>query len=216
MNQDNINNIQNAIDYLRSAKTDKNKELITYAIDYINKAINGLKNEVVENEVPYISTYYIKPIVKPDEDVIIDYYITDWNRKDIVNNDFSEMFTVTVRVEGRDEIKIPFLKAGNHSVNIGSFNDFVEEFYNVIGFVNDSPITTFNPEKIFESFEIEDIYRQYEVDIYDIVEDLDYLVTKTGSLYENDSYKSTPNKEFIKILEKCKYDDYIIIIIGND
>ena len=99
---------------------------------------------------------------------------------------------------------------------IGSFNDFVEEFYNVIGFVNDSPITTFNPEKIFESFEIEDIYRQYEVDIYDIVEDLDYLVTKTGSLYENDSYKSTPYKEFIKILEKCKYDDYIIIIIGND
>ena len=99
---------------------------------------------------------------------------------------------------------------------IGSFNDFTEEFYNVIGFVNDSSITTFNPEKIFESFEIEDIYRQYEVDIYDIVEDLDYLVTKTGSLYENDSYKSTPNKEFIKILEKCKYDDYIIIIIGND
>ena len=70
MNQDNINNIQNAINYLRSAKTDKNKELITYAIDYINKAINGIKNEVVENEVPYISTYYIKPIVKSDEDVM--------------------------------------------------------------------------------------------------------------------------------------------------
>ena len=45
MNQDNINNIQNAIDYLRSAKTDKNKELITYAIDYINKVINGIENE---------------------------------------------------------------------------------------------------------------------------------------------------------------------------
>ena len=127
MNQDNINNIQNAIDYLRSAKTDKNKELITYAIDYINKAINGINNEYVENEVPYISTYYIKPIVKPNEDVIIDYYITDWNRKDIVNNDFSEMFTVTVRVEDRDDIKIPFLKAGNHSVNIGSFNDLDNE-----------------------------------------------------------------------------------------
>ena len=132
MNQDNINNIQNAIDYLRSAKTDKNKELITYAIDYINKAIHGIENEVVEkeyveNEVPYISTYYIKPIVKPDEDVIIDYYITDWNRKDIVNNNFSETFTVTVRVEDRDEIKIPFLKAGNHSVNIGSFNDLDNE-----------------------------------------------------------------------------------------
>ena len=42
MNQDNINNIQNAINYLTSAKTDKNKELITYAIDYINKAINEL------------------------------------------------------------------------------------------------------------------------------------------------------------------------------
>ena len=42
MNQDNINNIQNAIDYLRSAKTDKNKELITYAISCIDDVINNL------------------------------------------------------------------------------------------------------------------------------------------------------------------------------
>ena len=34
------------------------------------------------NEVPYISTYYIKPIVKPGEEVFIDYYITDYYYKE--------------------------------------------------------------------------------------------------------------------------------------
>ena len=38
------------------------------------------------NEVPYISTYYIKPIVKPGEEVFIDYYITDYYYKEYMEN----------------------------------------------------------------------------------------------------------------------------------
>ena len=76
-----------------------------------------------QNEVPYISTYYIKPIVSPDEEVIIDYYITDYYHKEYVNEDYSEIFTVTVRIEGKDDIIIKNLQAGDHSVSLGMFPD---------------------------------------------------------------------------------------------
>ncbi|WP_434798712.1 MucBP domain-containing protein [Terrisporobacter vanillatitrophus] len=74
-----------------------------------------------QNEVPYISTYYIKPIIKPDEEVIIDYYITDYYHKEYVEEDFSEIFTVTVRIEGKDDIIVKNLKAGDHSISLGTF-----------------------------------------------------------------------------------------------
>ena len=60
----------------------------------------------VENEVPYISTYYIKPIVEPNEEVIIDYYIRDYHGKDIFKDEFTDKFTVTVRIDGKDDIII--------------------------------------------------------------------------------------------------------------
>ena len=72
--------------------------------------------------------------------------------------------------------------------DIVSFEDFAEEMYNIIGFVGEYPIMSINPESLFDSFEIEDIYRKSEIDIYDISEDLDYLVTKSGMLYEAGSY----------------------------
>lgn len=80
-----------------------------------------LSMNYVENEVPYISTYYIKPIVKPNEEVIIDYYIRDYHGKDIFKDEFTDKFTVTVRIDGKDDIIIKNLQAGDHSVNLGSF-----------------------------------------------------------------------------------------------
>lgn len=100
--------------------------------------------------------------------------------------------------------------------DIDSFEDFAEEMYNIIGFVGEYPIMSVNPESLFDSFEIEDIYRKSEIDIYDIPEDLDYLVTKSGMLYEAGSYYSTHSKELVKILEKCNYNDYVVIIVGYD
>ena len=87
-----------------------------------------------QNEVPYISTYYIKPTVKPDEEVIIDYYITDYYHKEYVNEDYSELFTVTVRVEGKDDIVVKGLKAGDHSISLGSFPelDGVEQKFSIL------------------------------------------------------------------------------------
>lgn len=99
--------------------------------------------------------------------------------------------------------------------NIHSFEDYALEYWNVIGFVGDDPIIRFNPEALFEDFLIEDIYQVSEVDPYDIVCDIDYLLDKDGTLYELQTYEESP-KGFIRILQQCDFNDYIVIINGID
>ena len=101
------------------------------------------------NEVPYISTYYIKPVVEPGEEVFIDYYITDYYYKEYMekynlkeynwgddswtgevwNN---ETFTVTVRVEGQEDKLYHNLKAGDHQVSLGSFSTEGEQKFSIL------------------------------------------------------------------------------------
>lgn len=99
--------------------------------------------------------------------------------------------------------------------DIHSFEDYALEYWNVIGFVGDDPIIRFNPEALFEDFLIEAIYEVSEVDPYDIVYDIDYLLDKDGTLYELQTYEAIPNG-FIRILQQCDYNDYIVIINGID
>lgn len=84
------------------------------------------------NEVPYISTYYIKPIVKPGEEVFIDYYITDYYQKEYIEEDYSETFTVTVKIEGQNDKLYHYLKAGDHKVSLGSFNNEEEQKFSIL------------------------------------------------------------------------------------
>lgn len=101
------------------------------------------------NEVPYISTYYIKPIVKPGEEVFIDYYITDYYYKEYMEkynlkeDDWgddnwteevwnNETFTVTVRVEGQDDKLYHYLNAGDHQVSLGSFSTEGEQKFSIL------------------------------------------------------------------------------------
>ena len=101
------------------------------------------------NEVPYIATYYIKPIVKPNEEVFIDYYITDYYHKEYMENynlkedDWgddhwteevwnNEIFTVTVRVEGQEDKVYPNLNAGDHQVSLGSFSIDGEQKFSIV------------------------------------------------------------------------------------
>ena len=101
------------------------------------------------NEVPYISTYYIKPVVKPGEEVFIDYYITDYYYKEYMGkynlkNDNlgddnwtekvwnNETFTVTVRIDGKDDKLYHYLKAGDHQVSLGSFSTEGEQKFSIL------------------------------------------------------------------------------------
>lgn len=99
---------------------------------YSQKALANEEKSINQNEVPYISTYYIKPIVSPTEDVIIDFYITNYNHTEYVEEIYNSKFTVTVKIEGKDDIILKDLKAGDHSVNLGKFSTLGEQKFSII------------------------------------------------------------------------------------
>ena len=81
------------------------------------------------NEIPYISTYYINPTVTLNEEVFIDFYITDYYQKEYQDEDFSEVFDVTVKVDGKKNRTYTNLKAGDNTISLGSFNnEGIKEF----------------------------------------------------------------------------------------
>lgn len=99
--------------------------------------------------------------------------------------------------------------------NIHSFEDYALEYWDVIGFVGEDPIIRFNPEALFEDFLIEAFYQVSEVDPYDVVYDIDYLLDKDDTLYELETYEVIP-KGFIRILQQCDFNDFIVVINGID
>lgn len=84
------------------------------------------------NCVPYISTYYIKPIVEINEDVKINFYITDFYHKEYLNDNFDEKFSVLIKVSGKENIVINDLTAGDHEINIGSFSEVGEKKFSLL------------------------------------------------------------------------------------
>lgn len=78
--------------------------------------------EIDINQVPYISTYYIKPIVDLDEEVIIEYYITDYEQKEYRQGDTSQRFILQYGVDGqiKQQTNLP---AGDHAINLGKLKE---------------------------------------------------------------------------------------------
>lgn len=83
------------------------------------------KLTVPPNEVPYISSYYIKPMVLPGEDVIIDFYVSDYHN--LHQTRMSNHFRYRVVATANDrEIILSDLLSGDHQVNFGSFSEETE------------------------------------------------------------------------------------------
>ena len=96
MNQENLNVIQEAINYLKSAKLDTDKNLINYAINYINLAINNYNKEnnnvdedIVKDEhfiydeksLPNIFINYYNPKIYYEDDVVIPFRFDDYHQR---------------------------------------------------------------------------------------------------------------------------------------
>ena len=89
------------------------------------------KTNININEVPYISTYYINPIISPNEDVIIDFYVTDFSRSEYTSDDYSNKFTITIKIDGKKSIVKKNVKAGDNSINIGKFSSLGEQNFSI-------------------------------------------------------------------------------------
>ena len=109
-------------------------------------------NDININEVPYISTYYIEPKVSPNEDVIIDYYVTDYYHKEYTEEDTSETFTITVKIDGQTDIVKKNVKSGNNSINIGKFKTTGEQKFSIIA----TDQYCRNSHELFNFFLVED------------------------------------------------------------
>ena len=80
-----------------------------------------LEDSSVRNLVPYISTYYVQPTIKPNETLTLSYFVTDYyGRSYTLNSDFYR-YTIIVKCDGKETQTINNVKAGEHQVTIGSF-----------------------------------------------------------------------------------------------
>ena len=78
---------------------------------------------IVGWEHPYISTYYVEPVVEDDEDCVIRYYVTDYDHSLVRKGDASKRFDVTLklttdRVDFRVE-KQRGVESGDGAFNLG-------------------------------------------------------------------------------------------------
>ena len=73
-----------------------------------------------KDQVPYVSTYYIKATVRTGEDVKIKFYVTDYYQKEHRENDNTRTFKVIIKATGKEAIT-KTVKAGNTEISLGSF-----------------------------------------------------------------------------------------------
>lgn len=175
------------------------------------------------NHVPYISTYYIKPIVSPKDDVIIDFYVTDYNHKEYVAEDKSEEFTLTLKSEGKKTLVKKNIKAGDNSINIGKFKELGEKKFSI--FATDKYGR--NSHELFNFFLVQDkqsvkSYTMTNADLnkYNIKNNDNYekkqIVTLKLNSPTNDDVSLKLNDASTKIIPKPNgYTTIIADTIGN-
>ena len=152
---------------------------ITYKGNSINTSSISLE-DINLNEVPYISTYYIEPKVSPNEDVIINYYVTDYYHKEYTEEDISETFTITVKIDGQKDIIKKNVKAGDNSINIGSFKNLGEQKFSIIA----TDKYGRNSHELFNFFLVEEKIKE-EKEYIMTEDDLTKYNIKNTDTYEN-------------------------------
>lgn len=81
-----------------------------------------LDNTAVRNLVPYISTYYIKPTVKTGEEIILNYFVTDYYGRSYTNNSNFYNYKIIVKRQGKSNIIARNISGGDHSISLGSYD----------------------------------------------------------------------------------------------
>ena len=67
---------------------------------------------------PYISSYYVKPVVKTGEKIKLGYYVTDFEQSEIRFKDDSFRFTVFLEIKGGKTYTQKEVKAGDHAFTL--------------------------------------------------------------------------------------------------
>lgn len=80
-------------------------------------------------EVPYLSTYYVQPVVLTNENVVVRFYITDWNQSELRKKDDTQRFNVKITVQklkteaAEPEVQeLRDIPAGDHELDLGKLS----------------------------------------------------------------------------------------------
>lgn len=119
-----------------------------------------LEDNKVRNLVPYLSTYYIKPTVSPNEDIKFDYFVTDYYGRSYTNNSNFYTYKIIVKRQGKSDMIIRNIGAGDHSLNLGSYSQegvyhfsivavdqygrYSHELFNYVRVQNSKSLNTYN------------------------------------------------------------------------
>ena len=169
--------------------------------------------EVNINEVPYLSTYYIEPIVNPNEEVKIDLYISDYYQSNYLYENSNKRFTLTVKINNKIYKKFKNLKPGDNTISLGNFSTegeiefsmFCTDMYNRNSHevINTFMVKKYDNEKEYvmtkedlEYYNIKNDNNDYELRVFVKVDSLTDSVSNT--LIEKVANSTTvPSKKYI-------------------
>ena len=86
----------------------------------------------MSNKVPYISTYYIKPVLKVGEDNILNFYVTDAEDKAYLEENDDYRYKIIITRQNKEDIVLYNQKAGEHTINLGSYEQEGEYEFSII------------------------------------------------------------------------------------
>ena len=106
----------NAVKYLRGYD----------AIENTNIKEKEITSESLLNS-PWLSLNYFDPVVDINEDIIVPFYVTNYNHDEWMNDDYTTMFQIEIVFNGVIIRKIAH--AGNNEINIGKCPKYGEHYF---------------------------------------------------------------------------------------
>ena len=106
----------NAVKYLRGYD----------AIENTNIEEKDITSESLLNS-PWLSLNYFDPVIDINEDIIVPFYVTNYNHDEWMNDDYTTMFQIEIVFNGVIIRKIAH--AGNNEINIGKCSEFGECYF---------------------------------------------------------------------------------------
>ena len=130
-----INKINEAIDNIEINNIADSEKNIWDAIKYLKGYDNIENTDITEKYItsesftnsPWLSLNYFDPVIDINEDIIVPFYITNYNQDEWINDDYTTMFQIEIVFNGNVIRKI--VHAGENEINIGKCPNLGEQYF---------------------------------------------------------------------------------------
>ena len=99
--------------------------------DYDNDVIE-MPDSALRNKVPYLSTYEVEHTIPTGTDLQLSYFVTDFYGRSYTKNSDFYKYKIIVRCDGKDDQVLTNVSAGEHTINLGSFNQEGTYHYSIV------------------------------------------------------------------------------------